>query len=242
MTARLKSADGGKLRVLYVSDIGDAVGGAERSLLSLVEQLDQARYELFALLAEEGRFATQLRDAHVDVRIARLGTIARTRNPLKLLLYAVYFVHGVLVLRRLIKRLGIDVVHANKNTLAIHVIAAAWLARRASVWHVRNRASNFGRIGAWLVRRCSSIVFVSEAIGRPFRDAFPQAERKMTVIHEGIDTSPYAAREQGTDFRDSIGAQPGEFVQSAELRIEFRCESLRTRHCPIGDHQSADPP
>ena len=197
-------------RVLFVSDTGDQLGGAEASLLSLIQQLDQRRYELHAVLGTDGRFATLLRGAHVRVLIAPLGTIARTRNPLKLLLYAIYFVHGVLRLAWHIRRRHIDIVHANKNTLAIHVIPAAWLAGAASLWHVRNQASNFGRVGAWLVRHCGHLIFVSECIARPFREAFPDAEARITVVHEGIDPSLYSARETGTDFRDAIGAQPGE--------------------------------
>lgn len=219
MSARPPSSERERIRVLFVSDIGDAVGGAERSLLSLVEELDQTRYELHATLFEEGRFAMLLRGAHVDVKVLRLGTIARTRNPLKLLLYACYFVHGVLALAWRIRRRRIHVVHANKNTLAIHVIPAACLAGAASLWHVRNRARNFGRVGAWLVRHCSRLVFVSESIAAPFREAFPDAAEKMATIHEGIDPSPYAARETGTDFRDAIGAQPGERLVGTVGRI-----------------------
>jgi glycosyltransferase involved in cell wall biosynthesis len=219
VSARPASGEGRRIRVLFVSDTGDALGGAERSLLSLVQQLEQPRYALHALLFEEGRFATLLRGAHVDVKVARLGTIARTRNPFKLFLYALYFAHGVLSLAWLIRRRRIDIVHANKNTLAIHVIPAAWLARAASVWHVRNRARNFGRVGAWLVRHCSSLVFVSESISEPFREAFPEAAEKMTVLHEGIEPSLYAAREMGTDFRDAIGAQPGERLVGTLGRI-----------------------
>ena len=199
-----------RIRVLFVSDTGDQLGGAERSLLALVEQLDQRRYDLHAVLGTDGRFASLLRGAHVRVAAVPLGTIARTRHPLKLLLYGLYFLHGVLTLAWRIHRLGIDVVHANKNTLAIYVIPAARLAGAASVWHVRNRATNFGRVGAWLVRRCHRILCVSESIAAPFRAAFPGEQDRIAVIHEGIDPAPYAAREAGTDLRDLLGAQPGE--------------------------------
>ena len=210
MSARPSTARGGRVRVLFVSDTGDQLGGAERSMLSLVERLDPSRYELHARLGEEGRLATLLRGAHVDVRIGRLGTITRTRNPLKLLLYAAYFVHGVVSLAWLIRRCKIDIVHVNKNTLAIHAVPAAWLARAKALWHVRNRVRNFGRVGGWLVRRCAALAVVSESIGEPFRQAFPEIADRLHVVHEGIDPAPFAARETGTDFRDSIGAQPGE--------------------------------
>jgi glycosyltransferase involved in cell wall biosynthesis len=205
--------------VLFVSDVGDTMGGAERSLLSLVEQLDSNRYELHACLDEEGHFATLLRQAHVQVSVRPLGTIARTRNPLKLALYAVYFLHGVLSLAWLIRRRRIDIVHINKNTRAVHAVPAARLAGAACVWHVRNRARNFGRIGAWLVRHCSRLIFVSESIAAPFRQAFPEAQPKMQIVHEGLDASDFDLPELGTDFRDSIRTEPGERLVGTVGRI-----------------------
>ncbi|MFW6108247.1 MAG: glycosyltransferase family 4 protein [bacterium] len=198
------------IRVLFVSDTGGQLGGAERSLLSLVEALDQRRYELHAVVGTEGPFAARLRGAHVRVAVRPLATIARTRNPLKLLLYAARFLRGVLSLAWRIRRLRIDVVHANKNTLAIYAIPAARLTGAASLWHARNRATNFGRVGAWLFRHCDRVVCVSESIARPFRKSFPDDQQRIAVVHEGIDPAPFAAPEAGTDLRDLLGARPGE--------------------------------
>jgi glycosyltransferase involved in cell wall biosynthesis len=199
-----------RLRILFVSDVGDALGGAERSLLSLVEQLDPNHYALHAVLSSDGHFASLLRGAHVEVAIRRLGAIARTHNPLKLLLYALYFVHGVLTLAWLIRRRRVAIVHANKTTLAIHAIPAAWLTGAAAVWHVRNRARNFGRIGSWLVRHSARVVCVSESIAEPFRAAFAEAAGKIAVVPEGIEPSLYTEPEAGWDLRSTLGIRPDE--------------------------------
>jgi len=197
-----------RVRVLYVSDVGGQLGGAERSLLALVHHLDPARYELHAVLRDDGRFARLLREAHVGVAIARLGTIARTRNPLKLLLYAACLVHGVLRLWWLIRRRRIHIVHVNKNPLALHAVPAAWLAGAACVWHVRNPVSNFGRIGAWLVRHCHHLLCVSNSVAEPFRRAFPDAAAKLTIAPEGIDAAPYANRDAGAAVRRELAIPP----------------------------------
>ncbi|HUT32703.1 MAG TPA: glycosyltransferase family 4 protein [Planctomycetota bacterium] len=220
--ATTRSKAHARLRILYVSDTGDQLGGAERSLLSLVEHLDPARYELHAVLAEDGRFAALLRGAHVQVARLPLGTIARTRNPLKLLLYGIYFLHGVVRLACLIRRRGIQILHVNKNTLAIHAIPAARLAGAACVWHVRNPVRNFGRVGAWLVRRCGHLLCVSESIAAPFREAFPDAAARITIVPEGIDPAPYATGKMpvppGTETKGGTGFQP---VSSDALHREL---------------------
>jgi len=198
------------LRILFLSDTGEELGGAEASLLSLVEHLDPKRHVLHALLFSEGRFATLLRGAHVKVRIQRLGTIARTRNPLKLLLYLGYLVHGVLTVAWLVRRLKIDIVHVNKNTLVLHGIPGARLGGARSIWHVRNPVSNFGRIGACLVRWVDRLVFVSNSVGEPFHESFPEAADKMVVVGEGIEPALYDAHDQGAAFRESIGVGPEE--------------------------------
>ncbi len=207
------------IRILYVSDTGAQLGGAERSLLDLVERLEPSRYERHVVLAEEGRFASLLRHAHVQVTIARLGTIARTRNPLKLVLYGLRFLHGILRLWWLIRRRRIRIVHVNKNPLALHAIPAAWLGGAACVWHVRNPVSRFGRIGAWLVRHCDSLFFVSNSVAEPFRRAFPDCSAKMAVIPEGIEPAPYDNPAAGLAFRRSIGAQPRECLVGTVGRL-----------------------
>ncbi|MBM4034537.1 MAG: glycosyltransferase [Planctomycetes bacterium] len=201
-----------RLHILYVSDTGRELGGAERSLLALVEGLDPSRYKFHAVLGEDGRFASLLRQAHVEVVLLRLGTIARTRNPLKLLLYGLYFLHGVLRLAWLMRRRRIQVVHINKNPLALQAVPAAWLSGArcrqrapACLWHVRNPVRNFGRIGAWLVRHCDALACVSECIAEPFRKAFPDAAAKISIVPEGVDPASYANRDSGSALRRELG-------------------------------------
>lgn len=213
------------LRILYVSDTGDQLGGAERSLLSLIEHLDQSRYQAHVVLGEDGRFASLLRAAHAKVILARVGTIARSRNPLRLLLYAAFFVHGTLRLAWHIRRRRIGVVHVNKNPLAVHAVPAARLAGAAVVWHVRNRVSNFGRIGAWLVRHCHRILCVSRSIAAPFIEAFPEAEPRITIVHEGIDATLYTAREAGAAFRQAVAARPQQHLVGTVGRLTpWKCQ------------------
>lgn len=196
------------VRILYVSDTGSQLGGAERSLLSLLERLDPARYERHVVLAEDGRFAERLRQANIEVTLIGLGAIERTRNPLKLAFFALRLAWGVLRLWRLIRRRRIQIVHVNKNPLTLHAIPAAWLAGAACVWHVRNPVRRFGRIGAWLVRHCDALACVSESIAEPFRQAFPQATAKLAIVPEGIDPAPYSNREAGLACRRELGLPP----------------------------------
>lgn len=198
------------LRILFVSDTGAQLGGAERSLLDLVERLDPTRYERHVVLAEDGRFATLLREAGVQVVILPLGTIARTRNPFKLALYSLRLSSGVLRLWRLIRTRRIHVVHVNKNPLALHAIPAAWLAGVACVWHVRNPVSRFGRLGRWLVGHCDQIIAVSNSVAEPFRKAFPECATRIAVVPEGIEAVRYDNPEAGRAFRHTIGADPGD--------------------------------
>ncbi|MFP4056675.1 MAG: glycosyltransferase family 4 protein [Candidatus Brocadiia bacterium] len=234
--------DAAPLRILYVSDTGQQLGGAERSLLSLVEQFDLRRYTLHAALGDEGRFATLLRGAHVDVRVLPLGAVARTRNPLRLLGYAAVFLHGVVRLAWLVRRLGIHVVHANKTTAAILAVPAARLGGARSVWHVRNRARRFGRAGRWLVRRADRLVCVSESIAQPFRQAVPEARDAMSVIHEGIDPAPYAARQAGQAVRRELGLEPEHRVVGTVGRLtpwKGQDDFLRAAALVAADHPEA---
>ena len=191
--------------ILFLTDTASRLAGAERSLLSLLESLPADAYRPIVWTFEEGPLATIAREAHAEVVVKRLGIIQRTRNPLKLLLYGAFFLHGVVSLAWVIWRRGVSIVHINKNTLALPGIPAARLAGAKALWHVRNPVRRFGRLGAWLVRRCHAIALVSEWVAAPFREAFPDASATMHIVPEGIDPARFDERPAGRALREALG-------------------------------------
>ena len=227
----------GKQRVLFVSDGGDRIAGAERSLLYLIEQLDRSRFECCTALGSDGELASELRRQGVEVAIVPMHAIDRTINPARLCAHLLHFVTGVLRVAWLIRRWRIDVVHSNKNTTIFYSIVPAALMRRKSVWHVRNYVSNFGFIGWLLIRLCDHLLVVSSSVAEPFRRSFRGIEGKLTIVNEGIDAEAYRAQAGTTDIRSELGVAPGaplvglvgritawkgqaEFIQAAKLVSE----------------------
>jgi len=205
--------------ILFVTDTAAQVAGAERSLLALVESLPADDYRPIVWTFEEGRLTTLLREAHADVVVKPLGIIARTRNPLKLLLYSAFFAHGVISLAWVAWRRRVSIVHVNKNTLALVAVPAARLVGARALWHVRNPVRRFGRLGAWLVRLCHGLVFVSEWVAAPFREAFPDAQGKMHVVPEGVDPAPFQDRAAGQALRAELGIEPDQALVGTVGRI-----------------------
>jgi len=161
-----------KYRVCFVNQAGDALGGAEKTLAALVPHL-AARYDLQAILFEDGAFARELRASGVAVTIVALVAVRGTTRE-KIGLGAALAVPSAIVrVARALRCLQPDVVYT--NSMKAHLIGA--LAARLSlipcVIHLHDRIEGVGlrllRIAAWIGSReriaCSRAV--AAAIGLP---------------------------------------------------------------------------
>ncbi|HEX6083900.1 MAG TPA: glycosyltransferase family 4 protein [Thermoanaerobaculia bacterium] len=172
--------------ILYVQSSSE-IGGSDVCLLRLVAGLDRTRFRALVALPKEGPLSGALRASGATVVVepamhrlsTRLGAMHHVR-------YVLGYPLAVWRLARLIRREGIDLVHT--NTLhALHGFAAAWLARRPHVWHVREivlQSRVMRRLELFLARRFADrIVAMSGAIAAMFEPA-PQ---QLAVVHDGID-------------------------------------------------------
>ncbi len=149
-------------------------------------------------------------------------------------------------LRRLIARLGPDVVHTHSSKAGILGRLAASALRRRSGWRgaivhtvhgppfmpaeggalrrLRTRALNdlYARGERVAAARCDLIISVADAMTEQFlRRGIGRPERFVTV-RSGIDTGPYLAAAPGEsrdDARRSLGLAPGHFVVGTVARL-----------------------
>ncbi len=126
-----------EMRVLYVSDCG-LVGGAERSLLELMEETRRHGVEPHLMCPPRSALAraAKMRDLGVIGwplrRPLRPGGIAETARVAEAVAVATVGIPGVL------RRGRFDIVHANSRTALLQVGPAARLARTPCVWHWRD--------------------------------------------------------------------------------------------------------
>lgn len=175
--------------ILYVSHTSQ-LGGAEYSLLLLLERIDRARFNPIAVVPHIGPLTDSLDAIGVPWRIARMARLKRTLNPVRLCRTFATWRRAGAQIERLIGILGIDLVHANATTSHLFASPAARRAGVPCVWHVRDVRSPGGWISRMMTQNASAIIAVSEAVkGDLHRPEL--AEPKTCVIHNGVDTATF---------------------------------------------------
>jgi glycosyltransferase involved in cell wall biosynthesis len=205
-------------RILYVNQVS-VIGGAERSLLDVIERIDRSRFTPFLACPPDGALPERARDLGVRVERCAVARIKRRAGALGRISDIVRLAGAVLQLTRIIRKRRIDIVHANGSVAQIHACAAAALGRVPAIWHVRDLVP-LGGVGTALYRWSAGIIVPSEAVRvdieryRPARggdaraivsasngDATNGAPSKVVRIYNGIDT-----RRSGNDGSDRAAA------------------------------------
>jgi glycosyltransferase involved in cell wall biosynthesis len=176
----------GKRILLVHSSAG--LYGADRCLLSITKGLNVSGARVHVVLPYDGVLADKLK--RVGARIHYLDPFVFRRDILKpagavkLIFKAP---HSVLVLTRLIKHEGIELVYTNTGVVLGGALAAR-IAGVPHIWHFRELLTEFRgflKLYQPFVGLLSArIVFITGAVGDQFSSA--RIRRKGVVIHDGI--------------------------------------------------------
>jgi|SRR5581483_11462205 len=188
------------IRVAFVDQSGDQIGGAEHSLALLLGALP-ADVEAEAIVFGDGAFAQRLRDLGIRPRVIALSESLATTKRERMGTRGIFEAPAsVLALRREIAALHPDLVYT--NTVKAHLLAApaARLARVQCVAHLRDILEGSARtlIRSVLATCTRQRIAISGAV----RDAF--ALGKTDVIPNPLDLSSYATLPTRADARRAL--------------------------------------
>lgn len=159
-----------RINVLYISNAPRILGGAEKSLIGLLQNLDRSRIRPFFASTCDLDLTAQMRNLGLD--FFKLAAF-RKENPFPFLLTAVK-------LARFIRAKRISLVHANRLPDAFYAILPAKLARVPLMIHHRD-TSRFSALDRWLVAQAEWNVCISNWQNQNFLGG------KGTLIPNGID-------------------------------------------------------
>ena len=182
--------------ILFV-DHAMAIGGAEKSLLSLLDGLDRNRWSPH-LACADGELA----------RLAAARNIPRHILPM-LSLRRLQLVPWLRTVNALANGIEADLLYANTARASLFAAPAALFGRRRLIWHMRDfsfvesgsRWTLLDRPLKWMVSRCASRVLANS---QSVADALP-ASASVEVIHNGIDPEAYNGELSQAESRDSFG-------------------------------------
>ena len=183
-----------RTRVLYV-DHAPIIGGAELSLLELVETLD-SQYEPAVVCTDTcPDFVRMLSATRAEVFVSRMPRIRGV-------LWLAALMQCVTGLRRLIRQFEPDIVHS--NTVRTHIVSAiaARLCRVRVVWTVRDFT-----FPIWLYRLLvglvDRVICVSCAIERVYGTG--RVSKKASVVLNGILVPPLDISAERARIRSEYG-------------------------------------
>jgi len=206
-----------KTRILYVNHTGN-VSGAEKVLVEILRGLDE-RYEPFVICPSEGGLAAEVLQLGVEQYPLQPITARFAGRPDQVLRSIAPIFKAVAGLRKKIKILAPDLIHANSIRAGIIATLAAVGTGKPVIWHVhdtlpKHPGSGVIRMLVLLARRTQAIA-VSQATAQKFCGSLPLA-RKVQTIHNGVDLSKFPVKQAGDSvFRESIGVSTQDFLVCA---------------------------
>lgn len=178
--------------VLVVSNHGEIAGGGEVSLLALLGGLDRSRWAPTVVVPSEGVVAERCRALGLTTAVVPLPGLRRP-GPAML--------RSVTGLRRLIRRTGAVLLHANGSRAMFYAGLAGRHPRRPVIWHVRVADSD-GFLDRLMLRLASVVVVNSKAVGHRFAWAPPG---KVRCIYNGVDLKRFSPRQPPPLLRAALG-------------------------------------
>jgi glycosyltransferase involved in cell wall biosynthesis len=189
------------LRVAFVDQSGDSIGGAERSLQLLMQNLPHT-IVLVVILFSDGAYARELRTQGFRVVVVPLSQTLLTAQREGFSPVAIpQAVLAVARLRKELKKLRVDLVYT--NTVKAHFLAgmAARIAGISSIAHLRDILDGVPRV--WLastIRLTSSErIAISSAVARAYR--LP----KTTVVPNPLNLDAYRDAPTQSEARNALG-------------------------------------
>ena len=187
---------------LLFLDHAPALGGAEQSLLLLLQHLDRSRWQLH-LACVGGGLAEKAASLGASVHVVPMPRLRRSvRAP-------VDWLRGVWAIAEVARKAGARLLIANTVRAAFYAAPAARLARIPFIWYMRDfwlseskpRHLWADRLGKQLLCRAAiKVIANSEATA----DHLP-CRIKAAVIYNGIDVERYDPEMDGRPFRERYG-------------------------------------
>ncbi|MBD2848589.1 glycosyltransferase [Paenibacillus sp. IB182496] len=170
-------AEDRRTRLMFVTHSAQK-GGAEQSLIHLINYVDRTRYRVYLVCPPDTAYAHELNESCTLVPLA----LPSVRQGLGL-----GYVRAVLRLRRFVRETGIELIHANGWRAPWYVAPLRLMRGVKLIWHHRDHTDSrlFNRV---LPTGFDQVVCISEFVA----SALPRARKR--VIYNGVDAARWPDR------------------------------------------------
>lgn len=191
----------GPVQLLMVNHVS-VIGGAERSLLDLLKNLDAVRYRPVVAIPDDGPLAAAATVFAAGIESVPVRPIKRPHDLREWTRALGRVLRAVPAMARVIRRHRIRLVHSNSTAAQVYAGPAARLAGVPSLWHCRDLVP-LGRMGHWLARTSTRIAAVSECVAAELT-RYESRPGRLHVVRNGIDVDSLQAREPNDALRRDL--------------------------------------
>jgi glycosyltransferase involved in cell wall biosynthesis len=224
--------------VLSVQPVAER-GGSDQALLRLSRQLVQAGWAVHVALPASSPMAPEFASAGVSLHVVPMRRISTSHGLASWLRYLLAWPVSVFRLWRLARHVRADVVHSN-SLHSWYGWAAAWLARKAHIWHAREIVVQSG--AALRLERFMANHFAQRVLAVSAAVASQLDPRNVLVVHEEADPAEFFPGRAGR-ARGAFGLPDDSLVVGYVGRIDTwkgvdilleAVSSLRSEQGPAG--------
>lgn len=202
-------------KVLFF-DHSSGIGGAENSLLAILQGLDRAIWHPI-LACPAGELQSRAKRLEIEVIDFRLPRLRRSPRAIRNLFSVTRQIAELAETRQ------IDLLYANTVRSAVYCSLTPQRTGGRFIWHMRDfwlseeepAIHAIDWIGKrWIAYRAAGIFANSRAVG----DVLPY-QRKLRVIHNGVDLDTFRISGRGQAFRAQFGIPAGALVVGTAGRL-----------------------
>ena len=174
---------------IFYLDTSSCIGGAERSLLDLIERLDHSRFKPVVACPADGPLPQILKERGVEVHSCRFSGLG---TPIRFL--PEFFA---------LKRFGLEshavLIHGNSTLSVKHALFLGEILGIPNVVHVRDEMTDSNFFHRTWLRHSGCVVAISDAV----RQALTHTVKPdcLKRIYNGIDTTRFHPGVDGSEVR-----------------------------------------
>lgn len=185
-------------KILFIESRYESFYGAQKSMLKLVQILDESKFESQVVTTGDGKLKKGFEKSNVKVDVIKLGKKANTFGG-KTLKYSIIgkvqvifqvLVYNLKIANYILKN-KIDFVYVNDLRALLYSVLATKILRKKTIWYIRNdlELSIFTKIG---LRFSDKIITIAKGVLRRLpKEEINRYSHKMTNIYTGFDFGDY---------------------------------------------------
>jgi glycosyltransferase involved in cell wall biosynthesis len=188
--------------ILFINMTGE-ISGAERSLLSLLDALDSARWTA-QVASPDGPLAVDVRERGIQHFALAPRALRRPHSPRQAWDLMIGMQRGRRQLLEVIRRADPAILHANTSSAMLCLPTAVHLP---TIWQVRD-LTPLGGLGAHLYRRADRVAVISSAVRADVLRFAGDGGEKIVLLPPAVNTKVFRATPDRAAVRAALQLPP----------------------------------